>query len=393
MSKKTYNSGEPSLGLELEEETATEQKDPVTVLGLTFANDDERREYFRAELRRKLPELRNIEGFPIGEDDDIIALSDPPYYTACPNPWLNDFIAEWEAEKKDLEAKGLRKTDFEVTEPYSADVSEGKNNPIYNAHSYHTKVPHPAIMRYILHYTQPGDIIFDGFCGTGMTGVAANMCEDVAQVNSLSMNNVKVGARHSICSDISPIASLIAANYNLSFYPSVFEREANNILDKVEKEFGWMYETFISSQKFTINNVVWSDVFLCPNCGEEICLWDYFVNPLKEEVLDSTKCRKCGVTISKKNLIKKFHTVYDKVLEDSISIIETRPCQIYCSGNKTKEADQLDTDKLQQIEDSLDFSYHTERLPEGDESRRNDKVGIYTPILHLTKLYLPFKNL
>ena len=55
MSKKTYNSGEPSLGLELEEETATEQKDPVTVLGLTFANDDERREYFRAELRRKLP--------------------------------------------------------------------------------------------------------------------------------------------------------------------------------------------------------------------------------------------------------------------------------------------------------------------------------------------------
>ena len=238
MSKKTYNSGEPSLGLELEEETATEQKDPVTVLGLTFANDDERREYFRAELRRKLPELRNIEGFPIGEDDDIIALSDPPYYTACPNPWLNDFIAEWEAEKKDLEAKGLRKTDFEVTEPYSADVSEGKNNPIYNAHSYHTKVPHPAIMRYILHYTQPGDIIFDGFCGTGMTGVAANMCEDVAQVNSLSMNNVKVGARHSICSDISPIASLIAANYNLSFYPSVFEREANNILDKVEKNSG-----------------------------------------------------------------------------------------------------------------------------------------------------------
>ena len=36
MSKKTYNSGEPSLGLELEEETATEQKDPVTVLGLTL---------------------------------------------------------------------------------------------------------------------------------------------------------------------------------------------------------------------------------------------------------------------------------------------------------------------------------------------------------------------
>jgi DNA modification methylase len=33
-------------------------------------------------------------------------------------------------------------------------------------------------MRYILHYTEPGDIVFDGFCGTGMTGVAAQMCEN-----------------------------------------------------------------------------------------------------------------------------------------------------------------------------------------------------------------------
>lgn len=55
--------------------------------------------------------------------------------------------------------------------------SEGKKEfAIYLAHSYHTKVPYAAIMRYILHYTQPGDIVFDGFCGTGMTGVAAQMC-------------------------------------------------------------------------------------------------------------------------------------------------------------------------------------------------------------------------
>jgi hypothetical protein len=60
--------------------------------------------------------------------------------------------------------------------PFAADIKEGENDPIYNAHSYHTKVPHKAIMRYILHYTKPGDIVFDGFCGTGMTGVAAQMC-------------------------------------------------------------------------------------------------------------------------------------------------------------------------------------------------------------------------
>ena len=73
----------------------TDDGKPVVCLGMEFPNDDARREYFREELRKKLPELRQIEGFPIGKDEDIIRLSDPPYYTACPNPWLNDFIAEW----------------------------------------------------------------------------------------------------------------------------------------------------------------------------------------------------------------------------------------------------------------------------------------------------------
>lgn len=81
------------------------EQGPVMVFGLTFKNDEERRQYFREELRRRLPELRKIEGFPIGEDDGIINLSDPPYYTACPNPWLNDFIKQWEEEKKNFNEK------------------------------------------------------------------------------------------------------------------------------------------------------------------------------------------------------------------------------------------------------------------------------------------------
>ena len=172
---------------------------PVTVLGMTFENDEERRKYFRDELRKLLPELRKIEGFPIGEDDDIINLSDPPYYTACPNPWLNDFIAEWEQQKEQLKAEGKRKSDFD------------------------TKVPHPAIMRYLLHYTQPGDIVFDGFAGTGMTGVAAQMCAkpDIEVKNRIEnekllhgQKKTNWGIRHAVLSDLSPVASFIAHNYN-----------------------------------------------------------------------------------------------------------------------------------------------------------------------------------
>lgn len=155
---------------------------PVTCLGKTFENDEARLAYFTEELRQKLqdPEFRKIEGFPLGSDEAILNLSDPPYYTACPNPWIPDFIAEWEAEKPE-HPEGY----YYHREPFAADVSEGKNDPIYNAHSYHTKVPHKAIMRYILHYTEPGDTVFDGFCGTGMTGVAAQMCGERDAVMTL----------------------------------------------------------------------------------------------------------------------------------------------------------------------------------------------------------------
>lgn len=70
---------------------------PVTCLGMTFPNDAARRAYFTEELRKKLkdPEFQNIEGFPIASDDAILALSDPPYYTACPNPWLAEMIKAW----------------------------------------------------------------------------------------------------------------------------------------------------------------------------------------------------------------------------------------------------------------------------------------------------------
>ena len=40
-------------------------------------------------------------------------------------------------------------------------------------------------MSYNLHYTEPGEIIFDGFAGTGMAGVAAQLCDDRAEVQAL----------------------------------------------------------------------------------------------------------------------------------------------------------------------------------------------------------------
>jgi hypothetical protein len=182
----------------LEEELEARKNAPVECLGMTFPNDEKRREYFLDKLREKLkdPEFRKIEGFPIGSDEDILALSDPPYYTACPNPFIADFIKHYGKPYLSAEASAQAGDPSKPysREPFAVDVSEGKNDPIYNAHSYHTKVPHLAIVPSILHYTEPGDVVLDGFCGSGMTGVAAQLCEDKDMLEALGF---RVNVRNS----------------------------------------------------------------------------------------------------------------------------------------------------------------------------------------------------
>ena len=328
MAKKIkHNPDEPTLDMGFDEMDAVSQQEtgPVTVLGMTFSNDEERRAYFREQLRAKLPELRNIEGFPIGSDDDIVNLSDPPYYTACPNPWLNDFIAEWEQEKLQLEAEGKRHPNVVVNEPYAADVSEGKNNPVYSAHPYHTKVPHPAIMRFILYYTQPGDIVFDGFAGTGMTGVAAAACADSSSDCSLRISSdwsrefgytPNWGARHAICGDLSPYAANISSVYNSPVNLNLLKSEVKRIKQELEAECGWLYQTTDNSGRPNgkINFMLWSDIMICPSCGREYVYWDNGISMVGGRVtaIDNYSCPHCGASQSKRTAKLSVETYYDE---------------------------------------------------------------------------------
>lgn len=381
----------------------TNDNGPVECLGKTFANDEERRAYFLGLLAEKLKdsEFRKIEGFPIGEDEDILNLSDPPYYTACPNPWIADFIDEWETKKPEKES-GYHYH----REPFAADVSEGKNDPIYNAHSYHTKVPHKAIMRYILHFTEPGDIVFDGFAGTGMTGVAAQMCGDRNQVISLGYqvkkdgtvlneeidsdgNTVwvpfsKLGSRKTVLNDLSPAATFIAYNYNTPINSTTFERHAKRVLDMVEEECGWMYETIHSDGKTKgkINYTVWSDVFVCPECSGEVVFWDAAYNKKENKIEDVFSCPHCQSELKKRSLDHAEITEYDPALKTTISQAKQVPVLINytaagIAGRFEKKPDDFDYSIIEKIKNSdIPYWYPKERMMEGKETRRNDGIGL-----------------
>jgi len=428
----------------------------------TTATDGAQRATERAAYLDRLrdhlrdPAFRAIEGFPIGDDQAILALSDPPYYTACPNPFLPEILARWQAERAELRARLNLPDDSQAPghdnssdpqstipnpqsaicnpqsairnpqspiyhrEPFASDVSEGKNDPIYNAHSYHTKVPHKAVMRYILHYTDPGDVVFDGFCGTGMTGVAAQLCGDRKAVEELGyivddegnvyegksqianrksanqpISNLqsptsKLGARKAVLVDLSPAATFIAYNYNTPVDVAAFEREAQRILREVEDECGWMYETNHPSPsqgegpgvrvKGRINYTVWSDVFVCPQCGAEMAFWDVAVDKEAGAVRETFPCSTCGAQHSKRSLERAWETVYDRALSRPLRRAKQIPVLInYSVGRRRceKAPDADDLALVRRIEDSdIPYWFPADRMPAGDESRRNDDVGL-----------------
>jgi DNA modification methylase len=370
---------------------------PVTCLGLTFENDEARRSYFTTKLKEILldPSFRNIEGFPIGSDEDILVLSDPPYYTACPNPWITDFITEWESQKS------AQPDNFEYhREPFAADVTEGKNDAIYRAHTYHTKVPHKAIMHFILHYTQPGDIVFDGFCGTGMTGVASQLCGSKSEIESIGykveydgkvLKKVEhedgkfsweqfsyMGERRAILNDLAPAATFISRNYNSTINYPDFEKKLKRIVTELEDEYGWVYETLhTDNNKGTINSVVWSDVFICPSCSGDVVFWKCAVSKEAGKALDEFPCPTCNAVLSKRNMEKKWETLFDNSTRETIKQAKQVPVLISYTCKKKrylKEPDKIDLELLNKIEqEPIKYQYPNNLLPEGFNTSQPDK--------------------
>jgi hypothetical protein len=345
---------------------------PVECLGQTFASDAARREHFLKLLAEKLqdPAFRKQEGFPQGTDAAILAMSDPPYYTACPNPWLAEFVAHY-GKPYDPAVKYSR-------EPLAIDVSVGKTDAIYKAHSYHTKVPHLAIVPSILHYTQPGDVVLDGFAGSGMTGVAAQWCGTAPASYRHELELAwkkegraapKWGARRAVLNDLSPAATFIGANYNIPFDVDAFAKAGKQLLKAVEQDIGWMYETLHSDGKTRgrIGYTVWSEVFSCPECAGTVNFLDEALEDESKRVREVFPCPHCGAELNKDRLERVLETRVDPATGQSWQRVKFQPSIIAYTVGKTryeKEPDITDLATLAKIEAlPLPASVPTSRFP------------------------------
>ena len=359
----------------------------VECLGMIFPSEEARRAHFTDKLREilKTPAFRKIEGFPIGDDENILALSDPPYYTACPNPFLADFVSHF---GKKYEAD----SDTHSKDPFSADVSEGKGEAFYNVHPYHTKVPHKAIMRHILHYTEPGDVVMDGFCGSGMTGVAAQLCGDSAEVSALGFSvdakgrlkstdgtTGTLGSRRAVLCDLSPVATFIAAHLNKSTNIAETIPQLLTAIDAAEAEWGWMYRTSLPgrTQPAKLMYTVLSDVYACHNCGAEVVYWEPGIESDKAAI-ESPTCKGCGSVLNKRESSKVFGTYFDPISGGVLKRVKRVPVMINAMVNRQRQDKLPDADDVALIakieKTQSPFTYPTDALRKGE---RYHKDGLH----------------
>ena len=174
-------------------------------------------------------------------------LDAPPVYATTANDSIASFVS----------ARRRRRRKGRAEEP--EDIVATKGSASYRAHTYHTKVPPEGITPFIERYSQPGDVVLDPFCGSGMTGVAA-----------LS------AGRRAVLVDLSPAATFIAANYCARPDPERLLHEAETVLDAVRPELEPLYATRCRAcgQEASIRFTVWSERCGCPECGEQFSLWD-----------------------------------------------------------------------------------------------------------------------
>jgi len=262
------------------------------------------------------------------------------YYSGDkPNPNLRAFVEQHIKERPyDPETD-----DYDVP-AFDKPIETTKATAIYNMHTYWSKKPHDAIRQYIRHYTKPGDLVLDPFCGSGGTALAALM-----------------EGRKAIAIDRSPAATFITKNYCTPVDVDELQRAFEELKRKVKPEIDWLYETRCDrcGGKATTAYTVYSQVFQCPRCLEKVPLFDCVevetstAKGKPNKVSACPHCYKRGITEEISTRAEKFGAV--PVLVSYICESGCRPARVERRHNdpdqkKREYFEKYDLGKIREIE-------------------------------------------
>jgi len=192
---------------------------------------------------------------------------------------------------------------------YGSSLQSTRSDPIFNIHSYPTKIDPVAVLTCILAHTAPGETVFDGFSGSGTTAIASLLAKEPGESRLEKIANhiddFRLGIRKCHAFDVSGLGWYIGNT--LVNLPDVetFQISADRILSQFEVEAPGIYQTHNGDDKSTIRHVVWSEVIECTECKSEITLGEILVDLVNIKMKDSGNCPHCdsSVNISKASRI------------------------------------------------------------------------------------------
>lgn len=275
---------------------------------------------------------------------------------------------------------------------YREALKSARTGPLFSAFPYPTKISPEAIALFIASHTAPGATVFDGFAGSGTTGIAALLCARptepmLAEAKRLKLK-VQWGARKAVLYDIGVLGTMIARTLCNPPDVEVFRREADKLLADVERELGWMYKARDPDGAVgSIRYIVWSDVVECPNCGKHVTLWDGCVRRRPARINSKLQCPYCARSTAVNEARRVLKTRHDDVLGKKVTGRERRPVWIYGSTGKrdwSRAIDASDRLLLTKIADApLPSGIPQVKIPWGDLYR----AGYHAGITHLHHFY------
>ena len=182
---------------------------------------------------------------------------------------------------------------------YGTALPATRNGPLYRAFPYPTKISPEAIALYIAAHTKPGATVFDGFAGSGTTGLAALLCEDPPpqlrrEATRLGLRP-RWGPRNAVLYELGVLGAFVARVLNNPPDPTRFRTAAEGLLRGVQSEFGWLYAAEDPLGRIgCIRHVVWSDLLLCATCNRQTTLWDACVSIGPARIDSQFRCPFCN---------------------------------------------------------------------------------------------------
>lgn len=224
---------------------------------------------------------------------------------------------------------------------YAKPVSATRGGPLFSAFAYPTKIAPESIALFIATHTEPGATIFDGFGGSGTTGLATLLCgnptEELKHEAARLGLRAKWGPRNAVLYELGALGAFVGSILCAPPEPKAFAAAAHEILADCRKQYGWMYEAIApNGVEGEIRHAVWSDVLICPACRRRVPLWDACVSLGPARISNTFCCPQCSHEASLDAVERALADEQDDLLDGTRKVRQRGMARIYGVTGKEK---------------------------------------------------------